>query len=385
MDSHELLDKIIDTQALKDYENIHKSLIIALEAKVTNKKLAIYSRKVTGLLKYILKYYKQQGVEVTYIVIEEGIKCPLNGVKVITEDEIGFDNTDTYLLYAERRPSIDLGGVFLSIRNRIHYLKGLKKFKHFAKKHKFKESANCFQGCFFRTSTPAYMEYISVHRAEMHDLLDILADEKSKKTLLEIVRAHLANDVYRLSEETTERKYWDTYKHIEDECWVNCGSATGDTLLHFLNNGYSYEHIYCYEGFHKNAMECSRVINTLPVETAGNVELIEQYIGLNSSENNFDNIFKNKKVTLINMDIEGAELDVMCGMKQIMRDQTPVLAICGYHKPEHLIRIPQLMAEVPEYKIMLRKYSAGDPMHLGEYVYYAVPKARLAETVMEDE
>lgn len=378
MNNHEILDGIIDSQRLKDYENIHKSLILALEAKATNRKLAVYCQKVTPFLKYILKYYKQHNVEIAYVIVENGFERFVDDIEVITAEKIGFDNLDTYLVYAERRPPIVLGEKVL--RKRFHYMRRAKKFIKFAKKHQFKENAICFQGCFFRTSTPAYMEYVSTHREELHKVLDVLWDAKSKETFLEIIRAHLSNDVYRLEEGITEKKYWETYRHLEDECWVNCGSATGDTLLYFLNNGYSYEHIYCYEGFHKNAMECSRVINALSVEMADRIELIEQYIGLNNSENNFDNIFDNKKVTLINMDIEGAELDVMRGMKQVMRKQTPVLAICGYHKPEHLIEIPRLMSEIPDYRITLRKYSAGDPMHLGEYVYYAVPDARMVES-----
>jgi len=36
------------------------------------------------------------------------------------------------------------------------------------------------------------------------------------------------------------------------------------------------------------------------------------------------------------MDIEGAEIDALQGAKKIIQKSNPMLAICVYHKPNHL-------------------------------------------------
>lgn len=75
------------------------------------------------------------------------------------------------------------------------------------------------------------------------------------------------------------------------------------------------------------------------------------------------------RVTMIKMDVEGAELESLKGAKQtIMRDK-PKLAICIYHKPEDLWEIPLYIKDlVPEYRLYIRHHSI-EPY---ETVLYAV-------------
>lgn len=75
------------------------------------------------------------------------------------------------------------------------------------------------------------------------------------------------------------------------------------------------------------------------------------------------------RITMIKMDVEGAELESLKGAKQtIMRDK-PKLAICIYHKPEDLWEIPlYIKALVPEYRLYIRHHGISDC----ETVLYAV-------------
>lgn len=62
--------------------------------------------------------------------------------------------------------------------------------------------------------------------------------------------------------------------------------------------------------------------------------------------------------TFIKMDIEGAEMDALYGAKETIIRNKPKLAICIYHKPEHLFEIPLLIHTwVPEYKLYIRHHS----------------------------
>lgn len=75
------------------------------------------------------------------------------------------------------------------------------------------------------------------------------------------------------------------------------------------------------------------------------------------------------RVTMIKMDIEGAELESLQGARKTIRRDHPKLAICIYHKPEDMIQIPLYIKElVPEYRLYVRHYSNSG----NETVLYAV-------------
>lgn len=92
-----------------------------------------------------------------------------------------------------------------------------------------------------------------------------------------------------------------------------------------------------------------------------------------------DAMFMDKKITLIKMDIEGAELSVLKSAKKVISQKKPVLAICVYHKPEDLVEIPNFIHSCcPEYRLYLRKYQDHARSPRGEYelVPYAIPESR---------
>ena len=76
------------------------------------------------------------------------------------------------------------------------------------------------------------------------------------------------------------------------------------------------------------------------------------------------------KHLVIKMDVEGAELSALLGAKETIRDSRPGLAICLYHRPEHLWQIPLLLKQWdPRYEFALRLYR-----HAGfDLVMYARP------------
>ncbi len=76
--------------------------------------------------------------------------------------------------------------------------------------------------------------------------------------------------------------------------------------------------------------------------------------------------------TLIKMDIEGAEYEALLGARNLIANQRPALAICVYHRPDDLWRLPLLVDSLAPkaYNFYLRLEG-----HWGsETVCYAVPK-----------
>jgi hypothetical protein len=74
------------------------------------------------------------------------------------------------------------------------------------------------------------------------------------------------------------------------------------------------------------------------------------------------------------MDIEGAEPDALAGATNLLRNAQPVLAICLYHRLEHLWQVPNLIHTLAsDYSIFVRRYAEDN----WEQVCYAVPRSRL--------
>jgi FkbM family methyltransferase len=86
-----------------------------------------------------------------------------------------------------------------------------------------------------------------------------------------------------------------------------------------------------------------------------------------------DSLFLGCNINYIKMDIEGAELSALRGSSQIIREQAPNLAICVYHKPEDLWKIPKVIDELqPNYDMYLRVHE-----HLGlSTVLYCINKEK---------
>lgn len=77
----------------------------------------------------------------------------------------------------------------------------------------------------------------------------------------------------------------------------------------------------------------------------------------------------NERVTMIKMDVEGAELESLKGARETILRDRPKLAICIYHKPEDLVEIPLYIKQlIPEYKLYIRHHSYAE----WETVLYAV-------------
>lgn len=74
------------------------------------------------------------------------------------------------------------------------------------------------------------------------------------------------------------------------------------------------------------------------------------------------------------MDIEGAEINALIGAYSLIQKNRPTLAICVYHKQEHLYQIPFLMKAITsDYRFYLRHYRK---YAVSETVCYGVPREK---------
>ena len=82
-----------------------------------------------------------------------------------------------------------------------------------------------------------------------------------------------------------------------------------------------------------------------------------------------DEVVGNEKVSMIKLDIEGAELEALKGAKKTILRDRPRLAICIYHKPEDIVEILDFILSLHEdYKLYIRHYQ----MSKNETIVYAI-------------
>ena len=222
------------------------------------------------------------------------------------------------------------------------------------------------------------------------EVIDILEDERSKKIMFTQIKNWFDFDVDTEGYEGifTNDQYYpsDIFKLSARESFVDVGAYNGDTVIDFIkktNN--QFDSIFAFELDKKNFKEMESVVDKLAAPVKKKIKLYnlglldeekEVYYetggsGVQSTFINVINsasdcgktvrltdILKNEKVTFIKMDIEGSEIKALLGAEEIIKRQKPKLAICVYHKPEHLWEVPLYVKKiVPEYKIYIRHHN----------------------------
>ncbi len=189
------------------------------------------------------------------------------------------------------------------------------------------------------------------------------------------------------------------FKLTADESIVDCGAFDGDTLRMFLKVSGSFEAFYAVEADRVSLTKLRSYVAGLPSQVAERVHEMDCAVGRERCTLQFvmtgaltsragdldgpeavdvaclplDELFADRRVTIIKMDIEGAEFDALVGGREIIQRDSPVLAICVYHTQNDIWRIPLLMQSLnPAYKLYLRTYD-GDGF---QSVVYAVPPER---------
>lgn len=369
----EELCNIIENEKFVRWEETAVSYCRLMTSKLSDRRKVIFIYDESNsilLLHYCVRYFESHGmcVEQTMKVnLDHGI-YDTDNLQRFYEMAMSGEYLVIKLFGIRTRRKIKLFGQNLISYRNIKFYKMLDSIDKIAVR---------FSAPFWRLRGQEIYDYVSANMDSVKGIMDLLADVKSKETLLEIVRVAASNDVYRLEQGTMTSKYWDCYKHLQEESYINCGSANGDTILSYLNNGYSFEKIYAYEGGTAEFHALQENMQRLPSDIQQKLVLRNEFIGVHEQKNNFNNIFADKNVTLINMDIEGAEMGVLKGAHLLIKEKRPVLAIAAYHKATDICDIPNFVrGNADGYNFYLRKYYGYEPNALNEYVYYAVPKER---------
>jgi hypothetical protein len=71
-----------------------------------------------------------------------------------------------------------------------------------------------------------------------------------------------------------------------------------------------------------------------------------------------DDLLESRTTTFVKMDIEGAEPVALMGARRTLSRHAPALAVCLYHRREHLWQVPRIILDAnPAYRLSLRRHS----------------------------
>lgn len=253
----------------------------------------------------------------------------------------------------------------------------------------------CLPVCHGAMPERAYMELQRL--AEGKESWNVLTDQRS-------FRADKEHD-YDQQDAPSDCKdiYFPNFiQHRDDEHFVDCGAADGDTIRSFRAHWEKWKATTAIEPDQKNFERLAGLMPEFKRPWGQGTDLFHcgvsdfnndsvlfaatgdysAHIDSNPPQGKADRVSIKKlddmrylwPPTYIKMDIEGSELEALWGARRTLKEHSPVLAICAYHTSDHLWQIPLLIHAIqPDYQLFLRRYAEG----AFELVWYAVPPERV--------
>lgn len=224
-------------------------------------------------------------------------------------------------------------------------------------------------------------------------LYERLADNRSKMVLNGIIRYWFEFDINKLHSltETVFPDYYDLdiLECGENDVLVDLGAFIGDSVCDYIKMYGTYRRIYAYEitpstyqTLVENISQYPNIVTRqkgvgskngkmyLNEETSAAGNHLKETGNIEVEVVTLDEDIK-ESVTVIKMDIEGAEKDAIIGAKNHILQEKPKLLVSSYHIPEDIFEIPRLISEIrDDYKFYMRFNGSG--LWPCDYVIFAV-------------
>lgn len=223
-----------------------------------------------------------------------------------------------------------------------------------------------------------FTEDFNENRSKYQWIYNLLHDEASKEQFYKLVNFKLSYDLEFLRgfASIEEKQYFENFLKLENEgeIFVDVGGFDGCTSREFTRLCPNYSSIHLFEpeessiNIARNVLKdinnisfyqlgLSNKKQTLRFNVSGSSSKICQDGAVTIDVDRLDDIV-DERVTLIKMDIEGAESDAIEGAKETIMKNHPKLAICAYHKACDFWQIPEQVLSIrDDYDIYLRHYT----------------------------
>ena len=247
----------------------------------------------------------------------------------------------------------------------------IKNIKYLALKHKIiMPSVPVFGDNIFNK------DFLKNNLEKVEKAYNSLADEHSKNVFESIIKFQITGNLdYCFDCESDKDVAFEILNLGDSESFLDLGAYRGDTVQEFLRYAKSYEKIVAVEPdkrtFKKLQINCENLENCTLLNNAiwsknctlhfddnkgrGGSAKTE---GVEIPSINVDFITeKYGQFTYMNIDVEGAEKELLEGAKATLKQQKPKLCMAVYHRSEDIFDlINQVKSINPDYKIFLRHH-----------------------------
>jgi FkbM family methyltransferase len=179
--------------------------------------------------------------------------------------------------------------------------------------------------------------------------------------------------------------------------YIDCGAYTGDSLAAATAAGERFEIVCAFEPDPANfsglvqragAVAPGARVQLWPCAVAGTTGTLRFASGAGESSHvtsagdlvvqavRLDDVLPSFDATDLKMDIEGAEPEALAGAVQLIQRNRPRLAVCVYHRADHLWSIPAAVEALDlDYDFFLRSHGNGG----FDVVMYGIPREQVTE------
>jgi len=228
-----------------------------------------------------------------------------------------------------------------------------------------------------------------------------LEDDESRNVLESLVNFKISSDLVYMRgfSHAPDYQYFEDFLDLKPgEVFVDAGGFDGQTSVEFIKRCPGYKSIYIFEPDLKN-LELAKKnligypnVHFLAKGLAENKKTLKFCSGDGSSskisqtgdvEIQVDALdgLVDEPISFVKMDIEGAEGIALQGAEKHITADHPRLAVCCYHKPDDLWRLPEQVLTIrDDYLIYLRHYTEG----LTESVMYFIPQPKSQNLFREE-
>ena len=240
-------------------------------------------------------------------------------------------------------------------------------------------------------------------RTDVRGAFDLWEDDASRAEYVAQVRFRLIADFDGLSHPVAHPQYFpdDLFAWSDDEWIVDGGAYDGDTVrMVSTMHGDRFGHLLAVEPDPANFIELRKTVAALSPGSRVKVDCRQVALGserrtlhldargtaasaisavtsagtIAVSSETLDSLVDGARPTFIKLDIEGFEVDALQGAREMIQRHAPVLAVCVYHRQDHVWRIPLLLRSLrDDYALFLRPHNEEG----WDLVCYAVPRSRL--------
>lgn len=204
-----------------------------------------------------------------------------------------------------------------------------------------------------------------------------LLDDDSKRIFAGCVNFMYGGELEVLRSITTEKDeaFSGFFKPAPDEHFLDLGAYRGDTVDELLKySGGTYASIIAVEPDRRSFKKlCEHIENMSDVTALQKAVYVtdgtarfnsaagrQSSLSSNGDEIEtvtIDEICRNKIVTYVKFDVEGAEYEAICGGEKTISEQKPKLNVALYHKFSDIFELPLKIAQFnPDYKFHIRRH-----------------------------